>query len=138
VRQVLADQRGTVTLWVLGLAIAMLGLGGLSVDLWRIMAERAEVAVIADSAAVAGASGVDVPHFRSTGEILLDPGDAVFLADQILAGEDVVVRAMDVGAQTMVVELEREVPFTLLRVLTFGQETSLTVAVIGRATALGS
>lgn len=136
--RVLRDERASVTMWVLGLAIAMLGLGGLSVDLWRVMAERSEVAVIADSAAVAGASGIDVAHFRATGEIQLLPGDAVFLVDQILAGEDVVVRAMDVGRQTMTVELEREVPFSLLRVVTFGARSSITVAVIGRATALGS
>src|SRR5438128_12171130 len=34
------DEHGTTTLWVLGLCISLLFLGGLSLDLWRAVADR--------------------------------------------------------------------------------------------------
>jgi len=36
-------EHGTVTLWVLGLCIALMFLGGLSLDLWRAVAVRREM-----------------------------------------------------------------------------------------------
>ena len=87
----LREESGQITLWVLGLAVALLGLGGISVDLWRVMGERSELAVIADSAAVAGANGVDVDWFRATGEVRLLEPLARDLALSIPSQEDVVV-----------------------------------------------
>ena len=40
-----------ITLWVLGLTIAVMFLGGLGLDLWRAIAVRREVSVMADAAA---------------------------------------------------------------------------------------
>lgn len=131
----LQDESGQITLWVLGLAIAILGLGGISVDLWRVMNERSELAVIADSAAVAGANGIDVDWFRATGEVRLDEPLSVDLALSILNQEDVVIVALTVQNDLMVVEIQREVEFSLLNILTAGQDPSVTIAVIGRATA---
>jgi Flp pilus assembly protein TadG len=66
------DARGTVTLWILGLCISLMFLGGLSVDLWRAVAARRELSSIADSAATAAANGVDVEALRA-GTLRLDP-----------------------------------------------------------------
>ena len=129
------EESGQITLWVLGLAVALLGLGGISVDLWRVMGERSELAVIADSAAVAGANGVDVDWYRTTGEVRLLEPLAHDLAMSILSQEDVVVVGLTVQDDQMVVQIRREVAFSLLNILTAGQDPSVTIDVVGRATA---
>jgi Flp pilus assembly protein TadG len=131
----LREEAGQITLWVLGLAVALLGLGGISVDLWRVMSERSELAVIADSAAVAGANGIDVDWYRATGEVRLVESLAQDLALSILSQEDVVVVGLTVQNDQIVVEIRREVLFSLLNILTAGQDPSVTIDVVGRATA---
>ena len=65
------DQRGIITLWVLGLAVAVLFLGGIGLDFWRAIAVRREVSVMADAAATAGANGLDESALRG-GRLRLD------------------------------------------------------------------
>ena len=79
------SERGSITFWVLGLSIAVLFLGGISVDLWRVMSDRRELAAVADSAAAAGASAIDVDHWRDTGEIRLLNDGAIDLAQRVVA-----------------------------------------------------
>ena len=55
---------GMITLWVLGLAVAVLFLGGIGLDFWRAIAVRREVSVMADAAATAGANGLDESALR--------------------------------------------------------------------------
>lgn len=68
--------RGSVTLWVLGLTVAILGFGGIALDFWRALATQREVAGIADAASVAAAGGIDEELYRATGLIRLDSGRA--------------------------------------------------------------
>src|SRR5437879_5810969 len=77
-------ERGTVTLWVLGLCIALMFLGGLSLDLWRAVAVRREMSAMADAAATAGANGVDESALRA-GVVQVDPERARGLASRTLA-----------------------------------------------------
>jgi hypothetical protein len=65
------DEHGMITLWVLGLSVAVLFLGGIGLDFWRAIAVRREVSVMADAAATAGANGLDEPALR-TGRLVLD------------------------------------------------------------------
>jgi len=58
-------EHGMITLWVLGLAIAVLVLGGIGLDFWRAIAVRRQVSVMADSAATAGANGLDESALRA-------------------------------------------------------------------------
>jgi hypothetical protein len=67
-----ATERGSVVIWMLGLSVVLLLFGGLAIDYWRGLALQREMAAIADSAAIAGASGIDEEHYRATGEVLLD------------------------------------------------------------------
>ena len=60
-----------ITLWVLGLTIAVMFLGGLGLDFWRAIAVRREVSAMADAAATAGANGLDENALRG-GELQLD------------------------------------------------------------------
>ena len=72
----MSSDRGSVTIWMLGLSVLLLLFGGLAIDLWRGLAVQRELAAIADSAAVAAASGIDEEHYRESGELVLDSGRA--------------------------------------------------------------
>jgi Flp pilus assembly protein TadG len=78
-----SGERGTVTLFVLGLCVALLFLAGLSLDLWRAVAVRRELSAMADASATAGANGVDEAALRA-GELHLDPDRARAFAVQTL------------------------------------------------------
>ena len=73
------DERGTITLWVLGLCIGLMFLGGLSLDLWRAVGDRRQLSAMADTAATAAASGVDEAALRA-GILRLDPERARAIA----------------------------------------------------------
>jgi Flp pilus assembly protein TadG len=77
-------ERGTITLWVLGLCICLLFLGGLSLDLWRAVAARREMSAMADAASTAGANGLDETALR-VGTVRLDASRARTLATDTLA-----------------------------------------------------
>jgi hypothetical protein len=64
-------EEGFITLWVLGLAVAVLFLGGLGLDLWRAVAVRREISAMADAAATAGANGLNESALRG-GRLELD------------------------------------------------------------------
>lgn len=83
----IGDEGGSVVLWLLGLCVVLLFVGGLSLDLWRAFTERRALAVAVDAAAVAGASGIDVTAFRTTGTVVLDPSAAEALAAANLAAQ---------------------------------------------------
>lgn len=119
-----AEEHGTITLWMLGLCLVTLFIGGVSFDLWRAFSERRALAGMADAAAVAGASGVDTDHFRSTGEVRLDPDLGEALAwdnlkrqtdDRSLVDANVAATATEVTVQT-----KGRVRFTLLRIFLSG------------------
>lgn len=114
-------EAGGITLWLLGLCITLLFVGGLSLDLWRAFSERRALAAIADAAAVAGASAVADGEFRSGGGVLLDPARAEQRAAASAALQPrprsltAVVPAAD--PERIVVTVIGEVELTLLRVL---------------------
>lgn len=113
-------EQGSITLWLLGLCVAILFLGGLSLDLWRAFNERRTVAGIVDAAAIAGASGVDEIWLRNTGEVRLDPAAAEARALANLAGHSTPIDAAVTVAQdgsAITVTGTRDVPLTLLGVL---------------------
>ncbi|MDQ3710074.1 MAG: pilus assembly protein TadG-related protein [Actinomycetota bacterium] len=76
----MSSEEGSITLWLLGLVLIILALGGLAIDLWRGFNERRALAGIADSAAIAGAAALDEAAFRGSGRVRLDPAAAESLA----------------------------------------------------------
>lgn len=129
--------RGSVTIWILGLCIGVLFLGGLSLDLWRAFTERRLLAGMADGATVAAATAIDETAFRDTGIVVLDPDAAADRARRYLVnhpdwGSDVDV-AITSSSASVAVRLERDVGFTLLRVL-LPSEDPLRVTVRSLAT----
>jgi uncharacterized membrane protein len=136
------NDRGSITFWVLGLAIAVLFLGGISVDLWRVMSERRELAAVADSASAAAASALDVEHWRRSGEIRLVDDDAALLAERVVLEHGVADELSEpvgvfVAGDSVRVTLTREVELTLLRLLSVGEEP-LPLRVISTARATPS
>lgn len=108
------SDRGSVTIWVLGLSILLLVFGGLSLDYWRALALQRELAAVADSAAIAAASGIDEEVYRATGDVVLNSDRARNLANSAVAWQGI-----DVEFTQVEVELTR-VSVTLTAVLQLG------------------
>jgi Flp pilus assembly protein TadG len=113
------EQRGTITLWLLGLCMMLLLLGGISLDLWRAFSERRSLTSAADAAAIAGATALDTDAYRRTGVVQLVPAEAerralASLRDQL---DKPTLRDARVSADTstVTVEVHGEVEFTLLQ-----------------------
>jgi Flp pilus assembly protein TadG len=118
-RPVRRDERGTVTIFVLGICIGCLFLAGCSLDLWRAVAVRRELSAMADAAATAAANGLDTAALRS-GTVRLAPVPARMLATQVLLEHDR-ARSLDDAEITITgtaarVVLEDHVDFSLLRI----------------------
>jgi uncharacterized membrane protein len=111
------DERGTITLWVLGLCLCVLFLGGLSLDLWRGIALRRELQSMADASAVAGADGLDEQSLRAGGAEL-DPERVRQLASETLEAQSGAVHVdamtVDVVDDQVVVRMQGHVRTTLL------------------------
>jgi hypothetical protein len=128
------DERGTITLWVLGLCLCVLFLGGLSLDLWRGIAVRRELQAMADASAIAGADGLD-PRSLRAGGASLDPVLVQQLARETLAAQSGAPRVDDADVQLVgnqvVVRLRGHVGTSLLGVFLGDQRFEIAV----RATA---
>ena len=98
------DERGSAVIWMVGLTALLLLFGGLSIDFWRALAVQRELAAVADSAAVAAASGIDEDVYRASGEVVLDPMRARALGQASINGQGVELLSGEV--QTSVDGLE--------------------------------
>ena len=129
------SDRGSVTIWVLGLSMLLLVFGGLALDYWRALALQRELASVADSAAIAGASGIDEEIYRSSGEVVLDSRRARGLVLAAVEWQDVEVVAADVAVEpdVVTVTLAAEVDLGLLGVFV-GNDTPLLVRGTASAT----
>jgi hypothetical protein len=119
-----AREEGSVTLWLLGLSVMLVALGGVSVDLWRSFSARRALAAGADAAALAGASAIDEGRYRESGIVVLLPSLAERRARASLAAQldRAALRDADVAAteQSVTVVVHGRVGFTLLGVLSQG------------------
>jgi uncharacterized membrane protein len=111
------SERGTITLWVLGLCLCVLFLGGLSLDLWRGIALRRELQAMADASAIAGADGLDEQSLRDGGAAL-DPARVRRLAAETLDAQSGATRVdtmtVDVVDNQVVVRMRAHAHTTLL------------------------
>jgi hypothetical protein len=108
----------------LGLALCVLMVGALSSELWRALGERQKLTALADTAAIAAAGAIDLEFYRQTGELRLEPEQAVDRALAVLAetsgGGRLSVPPLVIvneGGQSVEVELVREVSYGLIRIL---------------------
>jgi len=114
-------ERGTITLWLLGLGLMLLPLGGLGLDLDRAFSTRRSLGGAADAAALAGAGAIDVAAYRADGRVRLDPIRAEARARRSVAEQldDAAVDAVRIRVDddSVTVEVEGTVALTLLRLL---------------------
>ena len=117
------DEQGTMTLFVLGLCISVLFLGGLSLDLWRVIAVRRALVAMSDAGASAGANGLD-PGALRRGQLLLDPRLARAEAGGALRAHSgwsaVDAAQIDVTDTRVTVTVRARVGFTLLGIFVHG------------------
>ena len=118
------SERGSAPVWFLGLSLCVLMVGAMSAELWRAIGERQELVAMADAAAIAAAASIDLDHYRSTGEIAIDREEAAMRALLVIAGSsggaDLSTApsiAVASDGSSVTVELTREVPFGLIRIL---------------------
>ncbi len=83
--RVRGDEAGTVTAFVVVFAFALVLLAGLVIDGGLTLAAKVRAIDEAQAAARAGAQAIDIPLFRSTGDIVLDPAAATQAAESYLA-----------------------------------------------------
>jgi len=132
---------------VLMVAMMLLIIGGLSVDLWRVLAEHRDVAGLVDGAATAGATGVDTEAIREdpNAPIRLDPAVARARAcDYLEVHGDLAADCGSPGVGVAIVDasitvrLERDVDLTLLRLVQAlsGDTAPISVGTESVATAL--
>jgi len=78
----MSGERGSVTLWMVGMVAVVMAVGGIAVDLWRGLSAHRELASLVDAAAVAAGSGIDEGSWRLEGKLALDP---VAVSDRVSA-----------------------------------------------------
>jgi Flp pilus assembly protein TadG len=130
-----ATDRGSVTVWTLGMVLVVLFLGAISFDLWSGFSTRRDYAGAADQAAQAGANALDESLFRSTGERKLDSERAEQLASDNLAAQgltNVTDVAIEATADQVVVELVGTVDVGLLRIFGGGDPLVVHVRAVGQ------
>jgi Flp pilus assembly protein TadG len=129
------DDRGSVTVWTLGMVLVVLFLGAISFDLWSGFATRRDYAGAADQAAQAGANALDEALYRSSGQRKLEPTLAEQLARANLANQDLAgITAIEVEAtpDQIVVELTGTVDVGLLRIFGGGDPLVVHVRAVGQ------
>lgn len=130
------SERGSAPVWFLGLSLCVLMVGAMSAELWRAIGERQELVAMADAAAIAAAAAIDLDHYRSTGEIVIDREEAAMRALHVIAGSsggaDLSTApsiAVAGDGSSVTVELTREVPFGLIRILALDDQWFLVTGV---------
>jgi Flp pilus assembly protein TadG len=130
----MTSERGSVTIWMLGLIMVVLAIGGLVLDLWRVLDEKHRVEAIADAAAAAGSAMIDETHYRATGQVILDQPQARSRAAEIIgATGPVEASVIQTDPTRVTVTLTQGVDLSLLQLLLPGEDR-----IIVRAQASGS
>ncbi|MFP4074226.1 MAG: pilus assembly protein TadG-related protein, partial [Actinomycetota bacterium] len=124
------NDRGSMTVWAMGLSLLLFAVGFLALDLWSGFAARQQAAAIADSAAIAGATAVDENAWRS-GTLALDAEQAQARAhDAALthpAWEDSMTVSTTASPEGVTVAISRTIPFRYISGLVPDQVAEITV-----------
>ncbi len=130
-----SGERGSVTVWTLGMVLVVMFLGAISFDLWSGFSTRRQFAGAVDQAAQAGANALDEPLFRATGQRKLDPQRAKLLAEDNLAAQNlhgVTAVAIDASTDQVTVEVTATVDVGLLRIFGGGEPLVVHVRAVGQ------
>lgn len=121
-------ERGQASVLLVGMVLMGLAFTGLAVDGTRLFTARRDLSALADAAALAAASEIDVEAYRASGgrEVRLDPAAARTVVADILADSGLPTGTrvrVDVTADRVDVGLERPVGLTFLAVVGLGSQT---------------
>ena len=130
-RRLVREEAGfSAPVMVLIMAMMVLFIGGISIDLWRVIADHREVSGLADGAAVAGATAVDISAFEAdpSAPPRLDPGLArQRVCDYMRQHEGVTACPSDTlqigfapDLSAVTVSFQRDVDLTFLRIVEVG------------------
>lgn len=132
------DDRGTATVFVLGLIVVLFGFAGLVIDGGNALNTRARMADLAEQAARAGADQLDIGSLRSNGAVTINCGPAVSGAvDGYLASypaDHGIVTGCT--AQTVTVTVHTTVNTEILQILPGLDHFGITASATARAEAL--
>jgi len=125
------EEDGMVTAFVVVFTLALLLIAGLVLDGGLTLAAKVQAIDEAQAAARAGAQAINVPTYRATGQIILDPARATADAEDYLAA---------VGHRGTVTVNGNQVTVTVsitqpMQILSIGGIDHLTVTGTGTATA---
>jgi uncharacterized membrane protein len=123
------SEEGSVTVFVVGLTLALLMVAGLVYDGGRILAARRQAHDLADNAARAAAQAVDLDALRSGAPVELNPLDAQVAAENYLATTGHTGEVL-VTADTVEVHVTITTPMVLLQLAGIPERT---VAASGQA-----
>jgi Flp pilus assembly protein TadG len=115
-RRRVQDERGAVLVAGLLLALALLIVIGAAVDIGRAFIERRELVSVADGAALAGSQALDLDALHA-GQLMLDPSEAQSTALGVVRTEPELRARADASPGLVSVEVEREIPTVLLRLV---------------------
>ncbi len=123
---------GQVTIFGIGLVMMILVVGGIGLDLWRVVAQHRALAGVADAAAAAGANGIDAESYRRSGEVVLDAERARSLVQWSLATQDRPSSFVDASVERVepgriTVAVKGRVDFSLLSLVAPGDGIDLEV-----------
>jgi uncharacterized membrane protein len=123
------EERGAVLVAGLLLCLSLLIVLGAAVDIGRAFIERRELVSLADEAALSGSQALDLDALHA-GRLVLDPGRAQVTAVAVLEGEPELRAQASASPGAVRVEVSREIPTMLLRLVGLS-----TLTVKARATA---
>ena len=112
----LREERGAVLVAGMLLCLALLIVIGAAVDIGRAFIERRELVSLADEAALSGSQALDLDAVHA-GQLALDPGQAQATAVAVLAGEPGLQAQAAASPGSVRVEVSREIPTVLLRLV---------------------
>jgi len=112
----LREERGAVLVAGMLLCLALLIVIGAAVDMGRAFIERRELVSLADEAALSGSQALDLDAVHA-GRLALDPGQAQATAVAALAGEPGLKAQAAASPGSVRVEVSREIPTVLLRLV---------------------
>ena len=129
------DDRGQITMWVLGMVLVVSFVGWMGIGAWSAFGERRELSAAADQAAQAGATALDLTAARSSSVRQLNPVEAEARAWDSLARQDLGDLAdvsVSATTQRIVVTIGSEIDTGLLGVFADDDEPfRISVTAIG-------
>lgn len=127
----MSGERGSMTLWAMGMSLLLFAVGFLALDLWSGFAARQQAAAIADSAAIAGATALDEAAWRA-GALALEPATAQERAVIAALDHPAWDASMNVSAAAttggVTVSVTRNIPFRFISGMVPNRVAEITVS----------